>query len=166
MRKMLFIALSLFIIGCSDHDDISRHNFGNGYETGNGTDNNENEEDEGYTELPGGDTTLPDDNDQKDDSTTRSNIGSIELRWGDPGVLYAESKDQKEAWLINIATGTKILINRESHMMMLDGVQIASSLYAIKEDSVTGKTWYHGTTLKNEKTEEGIPVYFVYEKLY
>lgn len=159
MKKIFFLVLLLITIGCSRHDDISRHGFGDNIEAGNGSDNGQGNDD-APADIPDAPFDLPDDNNQRADTVTRGSACGTEYRYGAPGILYLLEDEGNTATLRDITTGGSIKLRVSTKILELNDTIVASSLMPIKEDTVAGKVWYHGKTIKG-----GEPVYFVYERM-
>lgn len=164
MKHLLYIFLLLFFLSCSkDVDYIGRHNFGDNIGNGDFTDDGNGDGD--HTEIPADDRPMADDEKEKADSTVRAKGPGIEIRYGDPGVVYSVTMEESIASLADVTTGHVIRMQFVDNVMLLDERIMASSFSMIQYDSISGKVWYHGYTVKRDSIEENLPVYFIYEPI-
>ena len=162
MKKLLLVFLATLLLNaCSKSDDISRHGFGN--ETpGNGNGNGSNDPGTG----PGGGTSTPPawwttEEFEASDDTPRCKFAGMELRYGEPGILFTIDSEYYHATMTDIDNDITVRLEFKNMSLYLRGETIANNLHDFKTDSAKGITWYSG-----RHVDDNSPVYFIVEDLF
>ena len=91
------------------------------------------------------------------DNTARFSGRGIELRFGEPGILYTQSNDKERVSIRDLSSGGHLgSFSRKTRRMELDGETIAYDAVEIQTDQQLGLTWWRAYT-KGDSTA----VYFV-----
>lgn len=144
MKTFIVTLLLLFFVSCSKGASEERGH--NGREEGNG-----------YPELPDGSKYTDRDLAEMKDNTARFSVRGIELRLGEPGILYTQSTNKERVSIRDLSPSGHIgSFSRKTRIFEVDGEKIAYDAVEIQNDEQLGITWWRAYT-KGDSTA----VYFV-----
>ncbi|MCH5247619.1 MAG: hypothetical protein J1E99_05630 [Muribaculaceae bacterium] len=144
MKTFIVTLLLLFFVSCSKGASEERGH--NGREEGNG-----------YPALPDGSTYTDRDLAEMKDNRARFSARGIELRFGEPGILYTQSADKEQTSIRDLSNDGHLgTFSRKTRRFELDGEIIAYDAVEIQNDEQLGITWWRAYT-KGDSTA----VYFV-----
>lgn len=138
MKKLTSLLFLVLLAACSTESPFERDSH-----TGGTTDGNES------TEVDTDRAALA-------DPTVRAMVDGIELRLGDPGILFVIDNDKTYFTLRDLSSSTAMQFNIRERSLMLNGETVVVDAHLLHSES--NIYWYRGASLADNTTS-----YIVYD---